>query len=182
MSPRWTPGIGDPGAIGWVTVALYLIAAVTCAAAASREQREGHRGWRLWTVIAVAMFALGINKQLDLQSLFTQLLRDNALRHGWFAERRVLQLAFIAGAAAFGIILATLVWRHLSVLRRNMRLAAWGVCLIYTYVIIRAASFHHVDRFINSSLFGARWNWILEIGGVAIVATAAAGSLFTRSR
>ncbi|WP_159754323.1 hypothetical protein [Sphingomonas sp. 8AM] len=156
--------------VGWATAILYLIAAGLCAAVSTRGAR-GER--RFWAVVALAMLALGINKQLDLQSLFTQLLRDDALRHGWFAERRSLQLAFILAVAAFGAISVLVLRRRLSVLRRNMRLAAGGVCLVYTYVLIRAASFHHVDRFINAAVLGARWNWIIEIGGILIVAIAA---------
>lgn len=179
MIDGWTPGIGDPGVVGWATVVLYLVTAAACAAVANRA-REGGR--RFWVVVALLMLALGINKQLDLQSLFTQVLREEALRHGWFAERRGLQLAFILVVAASGLMLTTALARHLSMLRCNMRLAAAGVCLIYTYVIIRAASFHHVDRFIGSSILGARWNAVLEIGGIAIVLSGALRARFPSVR
>ncbi|MEH3102513.1 MAG: hypothetical protein PGN12_01220 [Sphingomonas phyllosphaerae] len=152
-----------------MTVALYLIAAGGCAVAARRATHDSAGGTRFWATVAVMMLALGINKQLDLQSLFTQLLRDDARRHGWFAERRALQLAFIIGITALAPIMAGFAVRRLPMLRRNMRVAAVGVCLIYTYVLIRAASFHHVDKFINSTLLGMRWNWVLEIGGILIV-------------
>lgn len=173
MSERWTPGIGDPGVIGWLTVALYLLAAGACAGAARRASGNRNDAWRYWAAIAFSMLALGVNKQLDLQSLFTQLMRDDSLRHGWFAERRTLQLAFILAVAAAGAMMALLIRRRLAMLHRNIRLAAWGVCLVYTYVLIRAASFHHVDRFINAAILAARWNWIIEIGGIAIVVVAA---------
>jgi hypothetical protein len=173
LNERWTPGIGDPSVIGWVTVALYLIAAGACAMAARRAMHDARGGMRFWATVAVMMLALGINKQLDLQSLFTQLLRDDALRYGWFAERRTLQLAFIIGLATVSPIIAFLIVRRFPMLRRNMRAAVVGVCLIYTYVLIRAASFHHVDRFINTTIFGVRWNWVLEIGGITIVLLAA---------
>lgn len=173
MNGRWTPGIGDPGVIGWLTVALYLLAAGACAVAALRASSHRDGAGRYWAAMALAMLALGVNKQLDLQTLFTQLMRDDSLRHGWFAERRLLQLAFIVGVAAGGVVMALLAWRRLRMLHRNIRMAAWGVCLVFTYVLIRAASFHHVDRFINAAIFGARWNWVLEIGGIAIVIIAA---------
>ena len=48
-------------------------------------------------------------------------------------------------------------------------LAVVGATLVMGYVLIRAASFHHVDRFIGSRIFGFRWNWILEMGGIALV-------------
>jgi len=36
-------------------------------------------------------------------------------------------------------------------------------------VLIRAASFHHIDRFIGDRILGLKWNWILEMGGISIV-------------
>lgn len=179
MIDGWTPGIGDPSVVGWVTVALYLIAAGVCASVATRA---GAGGGRFWGVVAMLMFALGINKQLDLQSLFTQVLREDAVRHGWFAERRALQLTFIIVVAAFGLMLTVLLARRLRVLHRNMRLTAAGVCLVYTYVMIRMASFHHIDRFIGGSILGARWNWVLEIGGITIVLIGALRARFPSVR
>jgi hypothetical protein len=40
--------------------------------------------------------------------------------------------------------------------------------LIVTFVVIRAASFHHIDRFIGQSVLGLRWNWVLEMGGISV--------------
>jgi hypothetical protein len=36
-------------------------------------------------------------------------------------------------------------------------------------MLIRAASFHHVDRLIGRTVLGFRWNWILEMGGIGLV-------------
>ena len=44
---------------------------------------------------------------------------------------------------------------------------------ILGFVVIRAASFHHVDAFLAARLGGIKWNWILELGGIAVVAAAA---------
>jgi hypothetical protein len=41
------------------------------------------------------------------------------------------------------------------------------------FVIIRAASFHHVDALLAARLGGMKWNWILELGGIAAVAAGA---------
>ena len=58
MNERWTPGIGDPSVIGWVTVALYLIAAGACAMAARRAMHDARGGTRFWATVAVMMLAL----------------------------------------------------------------------------------------------------------------------------
>jgi hypothetical protein len=36
-------------------------------------------------------------------------------------------------------------------------------------VLIRAASFHHIDRLIGRTILGLKWNWVLEMGGITIV-------------
>jgi len=147
-------------------VVVYLAAALACATAAWR--RPGFDGW-FWGLLAVLMLALGLNKQLDLQSLLTQVARDSARQHGWFDQRRTLQAAFILAVVAAMAMLGGLFWHLAPVLRRNMRWAVAGVIFVITYVLIRASSFHHVDIFINRRLFGMKWNWILEIGGTAMV-------------
>jgi hypothetical protein len=38
--------------------------------------------------------------------------------------------------------------------------------------LIRAASFHHIDRFIGETILGLRWNWVLEMGGIGTVIVA----------
>ncbi|WP_028967675.1 hypothetical protein [Sphingomonas phyllosphaerae] len=172
MIDGWTPGIGDPTWGGWITVVFYLIAAGVCASNARRPDQDGGR---FWAVLALSMLALGINKQLDLQSLFTAVLRDNAVHYGWFGERRELQLAFIVVIGGFGLVLAAALAYYLRALQRSMRVAALGVCLVYTYVIIRAASFHHVDRIIGAAILGGRWSSILEIGGILVVLIGALG-------
>ncbi len=48
-----------------------------------------------------------------------------------------------------------------------------GILFILGFVLIRAASFHNVDAFLAARLGGMKWNWILELGGIAVVAAAA---------
>ena len=48
-------------------------------------------------------------------------------------------------------------------------LALVGSTFVLGFVIIRAASFHHIDRFIGNQILGLRWNWVLEMGGIVLV-------------
>lgn len=176
---RWRPGIGDPTVLGWVTVAAYLVAAIGCGLAARREPilegpgRTGAPPSRFWLVLAGLMLALGINKQLDLQSLATQLGRDVIRAGGLYSERRELQAGFIAVVAlACAVGLAGFLWAARRTWRRRWPAIA-GIIFILGFVVIRAASFHHVDAFLGARLGGLKWNWILELGGIAVVAGAA---------
>jgi hypothetical protein len=128
------------------------------------------------------MAFLCLNKQLDLQSLLTDVGRVLAKQEGWYGQRRAVQRWFVVSVAAAGATtLAFLVWRARTIFRERIVLAA-GLALLLTFVIIRAASFHHVDVLIQSRIIGLRINWILELGGIALVAWGAIQSCFSRTK
>jgi hypothetical protein len=171
---RWSPGIGDPTVVGWVTVAAYFAAAVCCAVASRSLRGIGESGRRrrervIWGSLSAALFLLGINKQLDLQSAFTEIFRIIAKSDGWYQDRKVYQGLFILafGLAALAVVCV------LAYLARKLsswtKLAVTGSVLIISFVVIRAASFHHFDVFIQSRILSIKMNWILELGGIAIV-------------
>jgi len=170
---RWKPGIGDPTAMGWITVAAYLVSAACCLRAAWREpSADGTRRDRpslLWLVLAILLVMLGINKQLDLQSLLTEIGRDVFRSRGLYDQRHDFQVGFIVVVAS---VSAALLTAFLWAARRTMQ-ARWpalvGMTLILAFVVIRAASFHHVDVFLAARLGWMKWNWILELGGIVTV-------------
>jgi hypothetical protein len=166
---RWRPGIGDPTFIGWFTVFAYFGAAYLCWRAAAIGLHGPKVRW-FWNGLAILLVLLGINKQLDFQTEFTFLGRDFAKATGWYEDRRIVQALFIA-LIAFGGIIATagLFWLYRGELKR-LRMALIGVGFLMTFIVIRAASFHHVDRFLLSSIGGMRMNWIFELGGIAAIA------------
>ena len=119
------------------------------------------------------MVLLGINKQLDLQSFFTLVGRRVLASGGLYQDRRHLQALFIGGVAASCLVL---LGGSLWLARRSLRhrwLALIGMASVMGFVVIRAASFHHVDALLASRLGGLKWNWILELGGIFIVAVGA---------
>jgi len=129
---------------------------------------------RAWRSISVLFLFLSINKQLDLQTALTEAGRYLAHYQGWYEQRQVVQLAFIAPIAVISLIciITLLVWvRDAPV---STWLALMGTTLVIVYVLIRAASFHHVDRLIGRTVLGFRWNWKRE------VATLVAKGLSTR--
>lgn len=171
---EWTATIGDPTPLGWITVAAYATAALLAARAAMRARRAEHgTEAAVWALFAAGLGFLAVNKQIDLQSLITITGRDLAFSQGWYHHRRKFQLALVVatlvgGVAGLGYLL--LKTRELS---GWLRLALAGMGFIATFVVIRAASFNHVDHFIASGPLGVRWNWMLELGGIAVVAFAA---------
>ncbi len=167
----WAPGIGDPTVVGWFTVFAYLLVAWRCYRIARRlsAARANRRELRVWAALALAFLLLGINKQLDLQSALTEAGRLIAYRQGWYAERRHVQREFIAVVGLLGAAAIALgVWlaRRTS---RAARLAISGAIVVVTFVVIRAASFHHMDIFIHSHWLGMKVNWLLELPGIIVV-------------
>jgi hypothetical protein len=167
----WSPRIGDPTIGGWVTVVLYLLAAVSCWISARELVLEdiASNERRAWWAISALFLALGINKQLDLQSALTETGRVLAHYQGWFEQRQLVQLAFIALVAIICLIaaIALLLWTRSA--PTPARLALIGTSMVLGFVLIRAASFHHVDQFIGQRILGLRWNWILEMSGISLV-------------
>ena len=169
---RWTPGIGDPSAWGWITVLVYAGAAGCCALAAARTGAGRER--LMWSMLAAGLLVLAVNKQLDLQSGLTAIGRCHAQAAGWYGEHRRVQAAFIGVVALTAVLGAVgLGW---SLRRRLRRLwpVVLGTALILGFVTIRAASFHHVDVVLGEAAFGVTVNAALEVGGTLLIAWGAA--------
>jgi hypothetical protein len=170
----WRPGIGDPSLMGWITVAAYFFAAFLCKRAGSFARIRGDGEARqFWGMLAILLLALGINKQLDLQTLFTLAGKRVAQAQGWYENRRIVQACFIllvSGAAAFGLRWA---WRRIRHRAAHLWFPLAGFALLLSFIVIRAASFHHVDQLLRFRMAGLKLNWILELGGIALVALGA---------
>ena len=164
---RWRPTIGDPTFMGWFTVAMYAVAALLAL-------RVWHRnGDKIWIVVALVMAALCVNKQMDLQSLFTDIGRVASRHMGWYKDRREFQKWFIFGIVAVAGMSGTwFLWHHHAFWLRHKLLSAGGFFL-GTFIVVRAISFHHFDVFLKNAHFGVKMNWVLELGGIFLVTLAA---------
>jgi len=169
---NWTPGIGDPTIGGWVTVALYLLASGSCWISAQKlglEEVPRSNERRAWRAMSVLLLVLGIIKQLNLLTALTAAGRVLARNQGWYEQRQFVQLVFIAVAAMTCLIAAItlLLWARNSPI--PTRIALMGTSMVLGFVLIRAVSFHQVDRFIGERVLSLRWNWILEMSGISLV-------------
>lgn len=166
---RWRPGIGDPTVMGWLTVFAYFFTAFLCWRAATKGLVSRKVRW-FWTGLAAVLIFLGFNKQLDLQTALTFLGKNFAKSTGWYENRRVAQGIFVTliglGGTAFTVWLC---WYFRSEWKR-LRLALGGVGFLLCFIVIRAASFHHVDQILNFAPGGVRMNWVLELGAIAMIA------------
>lgn len=174
---QWQPAIGDPTIMGWLTVLAYFIAFIlSCRVVALSphifaRQRQGQT--RLWYFIALAMLLLCINKQLDLQSFFTAVARYFFKEYGLYHARREYQQLFIVSILILGMAMALgLVVALRRVIKKHW-LALVGLLFLLLFVLVRAASFHHVDALIGYRIGGLKLNWVLELSGIACIAISA---------
>ena len=173
IGARWQPTIGDPHLMGWLTVAVYGLAGLVAVWAGAGLARSSlivpsAERW-FWPALAAVMLVMMLNKQLDLQSMLTAAGRCLAMEQGWYADRRSVQIRFIAGLAVGGVLVVGVL---LVVLRRSLArlwLAILGFGVVVTFVIIRAVGFHHVDALIGLQAGVLTVNRGLELGGLALI-------------
>jgi hypothetical protein len=173
LTGRWHPTIGDPTIIGWFTVGAYLACAALAFWTAWPHSRHDRQPFFFWIGVGLLMILLAINKQLDLHTLLTELGRQIARYQGWMDQRRMVQFWFIAGFSTLAAVVfvgAVLFMRNR--LRRFM-LAFIGLFFLLSFIIIRAASFHHIDQILSTRILHLRMNWILELSGIFSVMAAA---------
>lgn len=174
MTADWQASIANADMADWVTVAAYLVAALLAARAAfhawlRREPRE-RAFW--WCTSALLVF-LGVNELLDLQTLLTSLARAHARAYGWYGEHRQVQYAFVLALGAVAALAGIAVLWFTRRMHVAIRLALAGLIFIGLFVLLRAASFHHLDDLLGRGLREFNYGSIQEMAGILIVAGAA---------
>jgi len=170
---------GDPGFVPWMITFAYFVCAGLCFWAGRKEkERSLGRGRRwhapvFWFTLCGLLVALGFNKQLDLQSDLTEVGRSMARSEGWYENRRIFQAIFVVifGCGAVAAVVGAM-W-FMRDLWRRYRIAFVGIIYLCTFVIIRAASFHHIDAWVTVNVGGLRRGWWLELAGIAVIAASA---------
>lgn len=174
MDLNWKPAIGDPTLIGWLAVVGYFLSAVLCAWVAVRLGRgDQAQQQKSWWILSLVLVALGINKQLDLQGLLMEVGRAFAYRHGVYEKRRFLQLGFLI---LLGLTSLTALGLWFWMNRRHWREQGFmlaGSVFLVTFVLVRAASFHHFQEFLALPLGGIKLHRIIELFAMAWIGAAA---------
>jgi len=119
------------------------------------------------------MVFLGLNKQLDLQSLLTEAGRILSFKLGWYEQRREFQKWFmiaLLAAASIGALSTLIFFRGFW--KQHLLLLS-GLFLLVTYIALRAASFQHIDALIGRHLENPRTGGLLETGGIGLILLAA---------
>ena len=108
-----------------------------------------------------------------MQTLFTQVGKNIALDLGWYKNRHIIQIGFIVAIGLVGVTTLTLLIRRYRNTFFSIKVALSGCIVLFSFILIRASSFHHMDIFINMKLTGLKMNAVLELGGLAIISLGA---------
>lgn len=172
--PDWRAGLADASASDWITVAAYLLAAAIALRASLTAEQRGERRERLfWSLAAALLVFLGVNELFDLQMVLTAVGKAWALQQGWYEDRRLYQFEFVLALTAAALLGGVAALRLTRGAHPAVRWALLGLVFIGTFVLIRAASFNHVDALLGMGPEAFTWGSIQEMLGIVIVGSAA---------
>lgn len=172
--PDWRASLADASASDWITVAAYLLAAVIAVRAAQTARRGAEtREGLFWRLTAALLVFLGINELFDLQTVLTAVGKAWAQQGGWYEDRRLYQFEFIIALAVFVFLGGLAALRLTRGTHHTVRWALLGLVFIGVFVLLRAASFHHVDALLGMGPDTFNWGSVQEMLGIVIIGYAA---------
>lgn len=160
--------------LGWMTFALYMVAALLSfrAAVVSRSHQSAATG-RVWNWLCAILAALGLNKQFDLQTLLIKFSRNLASNEHLFEYRlKLYVLFFLIFVLAIAALILLITFRkpgQIAKFSHQLPLAAGGCVLISAYIVIRATSIDHIDLMLGVNLERIPFLWLLEAGGLMLI-------------
>ena len=154
-------------------MAAYVFATAVALVSWWRERRRagGDPGlWpTFWLLTAAFFLAMAVARATDLGGLATELGREQAVQHGWYADRRRVQaLGAIVVGAAWLVTVAIALWR-VPARRRRYLPAALSVFTLMCFIGVRLISLHQIDGLLyRRDLGGAQFGSVVELGLLAI--------------
>jgi hypothetical protein len=135
---------GDDGFFGWLQTVLYLVAAWACfrrsrLLARTLSRTSGIFEARIWLFVALACFALGVNKQLDVQIWLLEVTK--ALVRSAHLTRQLVRVVLLAAAGAAVLLAGALAVILVRRADRGLRCALGGLVLLGPFTVLRMARF-----------------------------------------
>ncbi len=171
----WSPSIGDPNLSAWVLVALYF-AAATLSWRSARQLRPTARLERWWWLgLSALLIALGINKQLDLQTALTELGRVVTRELGIVGLRALMRWGAVIGLGLGALVAGWVLVRLARRAPRPTQLAVWATAALLGFIVLRAASFYRVG--LGRGGVNISWPivWLLEFVPLLTICIGAMG-------
>jgi hypothetical protein len=166
----WSFGVRDTTWMGWSVFLLYFVSAALCYFASLKKARSDTIVWRCG---ALLMFMFGVNKQLDFQTLLTEIGRAVLSSFGLLEHRLLVQYSFVFLMVLTLTGFAFAAKRAIGPNSGRFTFLFVGLASIFTFFSLRAASFHHVDRLLGIPVLGMTSNFLFEAFGIVVVAVSA---------
>jgi hypothetical protein len=123
----------------------------------------------VWLSIAIIFILMAINRVFNIDIRLTEAFRKIAKTRGWYDQRYPIQIFFVAGITAIGIIFLILVVPKITVGMSHYRLILLMVTFLAAFIILRAISYHPVDQIVNLQIDRYRIGSILESGCIGFI-------------
>jgi hypothetical protein len=120
-----------------------------------------------WSLLSALCFALGVNKQLDLQTSFINLGREIVSATGLRQYKWILLATF---SLFLAVALAALIWLLLRFVRRLTRpvqISVFGMSALFVFVFARALQFQHLA--FDDPRSQTSWLGLLELLAIGFV-------------
>jgi len=169
---RWRPAIGDPGFMLWFAVGSYFACGVVALIAVLINQKGGRRLFFFWSLISLLMILLGVNKLIDLQSLFTEVGGQIAKTQSWIDQRRIVQFWFIVPSGTTALVAFLSFAIIMRSLFRRFILAFTGLLFLFGSIFLRDVSLHHFVEILGFTPSGAKIYFVLELAGIYLILVA----------
>jgi hypothetical protein len=157
---------GDPTVFGWTIFVLYFVAAYSCFRRRAAVPKVHQHERLIWVFITVSCVILGLNKQLDLQSMLIDMGRDGLRSLDLYEFKRPLQYSFMAalllGLLAIGVVAV----RELRFASVHARTATLGLGIVFAYVLLRASRFQKVAL---DSTWSESLDASMELTGLTVI-------------
>jgi hypothetical protein len=158
--------------MGWFTVGSYFACAIVALIAVLINQTGGRRSCFFWSLISLLMILLGVNKQIDLQSLFTEVGAQIAKAQAWMDQRRIVQFWFIVPSGTTALVAFLSFAIIMRSLFRRFILAFTGLLFLFASIFLRAVSLHHFVEILGFTPSGAKIYFVLELPGIYLILVA----------
>ena len=166
---RWKLGVGDPSYEGWAICILYLLASVMswfrC-----RSFRESDPDYsRLWIFISGGLLFLGINKQLDLQTIISDIGRWIATELSLMEQRHIFKIVFMLLLLIIGLWFLFRFKAKIIKMFHKEKFTVLGLALLMAFIFLRATSFHILSDEVNEILNSFRFFLIFELMALMVI-------------
>ncbi len=169
----WQPELGDPTLPGWTATILYLATLAGCLFYLNRR-RQGRFSWRLssnyhfWKLLSIILFVLGLNKQLDLQSLFLQFNRFAMEAAGLAKYADVFRLWLTWGIVSMLMVITVIFAYTVRDAMGTNKSALCGAVMILVYIVLRAVTFQNIPGMTLLEKISP-WTWVIEVTGLVLI-------------